>query len=157
MSATQALSKAKSNIIRGKFSSCSAESESSNGGILPAVDSSPSLSSGYRGFCTNSKGLDAAHLSFEASLKGELCRPISLLAPFLLIPNYIRNLAIQFVFSIFEGSPVDNDKATAFDPNLRAEARRQLDQQWLCLAADLDRVQILSFRLQYSCNLMAIV
>lgn len=68
MSATQALSKAKSNIIRGELSSYSAESESPDGGILPAIDSSPSLSSGYRGFFTNSKGLDVVHLSFEDSL-----------------------------------------------------------------------------------------
>lgn len=67
--------------------------------------------------------------------------PICPLPPVLLIPDYIHNLAIDFVLPFSLGRIVDNDEASSFDPDGIAKARWKLYKQ-LLVGRRFDMVQV---------------
>lgn len=77
--------------------------------------------------------------------------PVSLFAPLLLDSDYIRDLPIQLIFSVLKSRSINHHKPTALNPDLRAEAGRQFNEQRLRMGGNFNRIQVLPSRLQDPC------
>lgn len=126
----------------------SSDSDSLSGGILPAVERSSSLSTGYPVFLMNCDGLKQGLAPSEPEIIAGI-PPIPLFSPQLLISNHVNNLALELVRSVLKRCSIDNHISATLDPDRRTKARGKLDEQ-SCAVWQIHRVQVIPFCLQHT-------